>query len=284
MYGMHASSLVLCTLLLLVAGAPARATAPWIPEEGDLYTTSGFVYETFDEMYKRKDLESFPPGTQNQFTGFVQLEYGFWNDLAADARIGYTGTTTTTFADKHGLDDTRLGIRWRILDEFDSEHRTTPTLTARVGGIIAGTYDDGVFPTAPGDGGNGVEFGLAAGKLLGHGFVLSGSGGYRIRDNKIPDEWELRLTAAKTFFEWLSLSAGFHHKASLSGVDLGDPTFTPDRAPELRETPARSAVGTWARSTSSASRSPSRSESRASQTIAASATIATSAGRTQTGW
>lgn len=221
-------------LALLLAG-PALAVSPWIPEENDLNASGSFVFETFDEYYGGTKLGDFPPGHLHQYTTRLFFDYGVWNDLALDASLGFTATTAPTIPGDSGLDDTYLGVRWRALDEFEAESRWVPTLALRLGGIIAGTYDPDLFPAAAGVGGSGGEVQLALGKMVGWGFALSSDFGYRIRNNHVPQDWQVRALVSKSFFERATLEAGVHHKQAVDGIDLGDPGFTPARSPELRE-------------------------------------------------
>jgi hypothetical protein len=213
----------------------AQATSAWIPDEGDLQASASFAYETFDEYYGGSTLNDFPPGHLNQYSTRIFFDYGLWRDLAFDASLGFTATQSGTIPGDSGLDDTFLGLRWRAVDEFEMEQRWVPTVALRVGGIIAGTYDPDTFPAAAGVGGSGFETNVALGKLMGWGFALSSDFGYRIRSNNVPDDWQVHVMASKTFFERVSVQAGFRHKHSIGGIDLGEPGFTPQRSPELRE-------------------------------------------------
>lgn len=233
----------LVALLGALLSQPASATSPWIPEQWDLQATGSFVYETFDEFYGGETLTDFPPGHLDQYSTRLFFDLGVWRDLAFDLSLGFTGTQSSTIPGDIGLDDTLMGLRWRAVDEFEMEQRWVPTLSLRVGGIIAGTYDPDTFPAAAGVGGSGFEANVALGKLLPWGFVASSDFGYRTRSNDVPDDWRAHVTLSKTFFERLNLEAGFTHKQSIDGIDLGDPGFTPARSPELREIYSNIEVG-----------------------------------------
>lgn len=221
-------------LAVLLAGE-ASAASPWVPESGDLHTATSFVYQTFDEFYASDSLNDFPPGRLNQYSTRLFVDYGLGYGLAFDADLGFTATQADGLPDQNGLDDTHLGLRWRLVDEFAMDQPWAPTLALRVGGIIAGSYDTDNFPAAPGVGGSGFESNVALGKLLPCGFSLSSDFAYRIRDNDVPDDWRIRATVGKTLFEHFSVEGGIHHKESIDGIDLDDAGFAPNRAPELRE-------------------------------------------------
>jgi len=242
-HGRATRTTCLVALLGALLSQPASATSPWIPEQWDLQATGSFVYETFDEFYGGEELTDFPPGHLDQYSTRLFFDLGVWRDLAFDLSLGFTGTQSATIPGDIGLDDTLMGLRWRAVDEFEMEQRWVPTLSLRVGGIIAGTYDPDTFPAAAGVGGSGFEANVALGKLMPWGFVVSSDFGYRIRSNDVPDDWQTHVTLSKTFFERLSLEAGFTHKESIDGIDLGDPGFTPARSPELREIYSNIEVG-----------------------------------------
>src|SRR6266404_4585118 len=97
-----------------------------------------------------------PPNGKSldQYTGYVSLEYGIFENLAADATMGYTATSTDAFggnASDEGLSDTMLGLRYRLIDENNAPCRWAPTLAIRAGAVIAGSYDSNK-PFSAGDG------------------------------------------------------------------------------------------------------------------------------------
>jgi hypothetical protein len=153
--------------LLLSLGACAGANAqssPWLPAPGEFVATPAFSYSTFDEFWVGETLVD--PLKANgesldQLNAFVTLEYGIMDRLAADATIGYTvvGSTDTFGNDEDdGLADVLLGLRYRLMDETD----TLPVIGVRLGGTIAGTYEENT-PFAPGDGANAIEGSLQLG-------------------------------------------------------------------------------------------------------------------------
>jgi hypothetical protein len=226
---------ILLAGFLTLLALPAAAATPWIPVEGDLEVGTSFQFEAFDELYEGSSLVPFPPGNLDQASTRLYLDYGLWEDFAVDARIGWTGTFSQGASGTNGLDDTYLGLSWRVLDELGADNRWVPTLTLRAAAIIAGTYDASTFPVAPGDGASGGEFELAIGKLAGRGFAASLVGGYRVRNNNVPDDWKIRVGLSQTLFDRLTLGLGFLQDTSISGLDVDDPGFGPGLAPQLRE-------------------------------------------------
>lgn len=224
--------------LLLSLGACAGAHAqssPWLPANGQFVATPAFSYSTFDEFWVGDDLVD--PLKANgesldQVNAFVTVEYGIMDRLAADVTIGYTQVgSTDTFGndDDDGLADTVLGLRYRVLEETE----TVPVIAVRIGGIIAGTYEENT-PFAPGDGANAFDGSVLLGKGFGDsGFGAYGEIGYRFRDNDVPDEFFASAGAYKQFIglfseaDALTVSAGYRHIESTSGLDIGGPGFDP---------------------------------------------------------
>lgn len=226
-------------LLSLGACAGVHAQSVWLPAPGEFVATPAFSYSTFDEFWVGDTLVN--PLKANgesldQLNAFVTLEYGIMDRLAADATIGYTTVgSTATFGndDDDGLADVLLGLRYRLVDETD----TLPVIGVRLGGTIAGTYEENT-PFAPGDGANAIEGSLQLGKAFGDsGFGAYGDIGYRFRDNDVPDEFFASAGLYKQFVgvfaDWdaITLSAGYRHIESTSGLDIMGPGFDPGAGP-----------------------------------------------------
>lgn len=213
---------------------PALAQSPWLPVEGRLEITPRYVYQNFQEFWIRRDQRMKLDEDVVQHTGTLSAEYGITQDWAVDATLGYTRVDSKAFGGSNtddGLADTRLGVRYRIVDERDTSQNWVPTVTLRVGGIVAGTYDAGL-PFSAGDGAHGGEFSMLVGKAIGGtGFGIYGEAGYRLRENPVPDEFFGLLGVYQTLGQF-TLSAGYRHIQSLSGVNIMDEGFT---FPELKE-------------------------------------------------
>src|SRR5687767_6890326 len=106
--------------LLLGAALAASATtsfaqSAWLPPKQQIKATPGFSYSTFDEFWvgrtRVNPLEANDESL-DQYTGYVALEYGILDNLAADLTLGYSATSSTdTFGNDSddGLADTFLG-------------------------------------------------------------------------------------------------------------------------------------------------------------------------------
>ncbi len=223
--------------VVLLASAPAYGQSAYVPLEGRFTLSGSYVFETFDEFWRGRKKTRLPDDI-HQHTVSVSLEYGLLDDVALDLTLGYTRSSFGSTDDIDGLNDTTLGVRWRIFDEFRSDLSYLPTLTLRLGGIIEGSYDTITTgpPHSPGDGASGVETSLLFGKVFGSTDIgASGDVGYRYRDSNVPDDFFVSVGLDKIFFEYIL--AGFHyrHTQGLSGIDIGSPGFDPSRFPELKE-------------------------------------------------
>jgi hypothetical protein len=224
--------------LALFAGLSAHAQlSAWPPNEQQFVVTPGFVYSTFDKFWVGDTRVDNPPNKKSldQYITFLSLEYGILPDLAADVTVGYTWTETKAFGatgtrDDRGLADTYLGLRYRIWDERKHDGCLLPTLAVRVGGIIAGTYDEN-FPFSAGDGANGLEGSLLLAREICPGFGGFGEVGYRFRDDDVPNDF-FASGGFYAGYAGFNATVAYRHVRGMSGKDIGDPGFT---FPELKE-------------------------------------------------
>ncbi len=224
--------------LALCAGISAHAQySAWLPDERQFVVTPGFVYSTFDKFWVGDTRVDNPPNGKSldQYITFLSVEYGILPDLAADLTVGYTWTDTKAFGasgtrDDNGLADTYFGLRYRIWDEQKHDECLLPTIAVRVGGIIAGTYDEN-FPFSAGDGAHGLEGSLLLAREICPGFGLFGDIGYRFRDEDVPNDF---FASGGFYMGYAGFNAtvAYRHVRGMSGTDIGDPGFT---FPELKE-------------------------------------------------
>jgi hypothetical protein len=223
--------------LSVAAAGGAGAQSAWLPAADHFVATPAFSYSTFDEFWMgstRVDPLKANGESLDQFNMFLVMEYGILDRLAADVTIGYARvfeTNTFNNDDDDGLADTQLGLRYRMFDEGE----WMPVVTARFGGVIAGTYDENT-PFAPGDGASALEMSL----LMGKGFGYSGFGawselGYRARDlfDPVPNEAFASVGMYKQFLgvfaneDAFTISAGYRYVGCPDGLDIGGPGFDP---------------------------------------------------------
>jgi len=232
---MKTNRLVITVATLMIAqGVPAFGQSAWLPEPGELIANPGFTFSTFDEFWVGPTLMSPLKANDeslDQYTAYIGLEYGILDGLAADLSLGYTWTSKTAALGDgdEGLADVLFGLSYRLVEERE----ILPTVALRVGGIIAGSYDENT-PFSPGDGANGFDGSLLFGKSFGDsGFGVYGDVGYRVRENPVPNEWFGSAGLFKQFGgllnpeDSLTFSVGYRHIQSINGLDIGGAGFDP---------------------------------------------------------
>jgi len=207
---------------------PAR-----LPEPNQFVLTPWYNYSVFRKVWigdNKTSIEVQPKYDFELNDGMLRLDYGLSDRFALDLNIGATEAATRAWNPdndpeiKYGLMDTQFGLRYRLFDERQHEEWYVPTLTLRLGGIIRGTYDAD-FPMAPGDGASGGEASILSTKTFkcGAGFYLQG--GYRLRNNHVPQTVFGETGLSYTFkFDWvvnsLSFYVGYRGLYDLNGPDL----------------------------------------------------------------
>ncbi len=142
------------------------------------------------------------------------------------AGIEQSNPTTT----KQGFIDTRFGLRYKILDEFDSKIAWLPTISLRLGGIKKGDYDR--RPQSLGDGASGIEANLYFAKDFQFwNLGTFGEMGYRNREKPVPPDRIYALFLYKNFFEDWFLFVGMRGQTSLAGTAFADPAQNEPQVP-----------------------------------------------------
>jgi hypothetical protein len=211
------------------------AQSAYLPTPQSFEATPMYVYQSFEDFWMGRTRNEMLVDPVVQHTASVSLEYGLSGRFALDTTVGYTWVETTAFGGNQenddGMADTRFGVRWLAYDESETTCKWAPTVTLRLGGIVAGTYDEGL-PWSAGDGAHGAEASILMAKAIGEtGFGLYGEVGYRVRENPVPDDFFSLIGAYKTFGSF-TVNVAYRHVQSLSGTNIGDPGF---RFPELKE-------------------------------------------------
>jgi hypothetical protein len=220
--------------LLLFASSLFSQTA-WSPYERVLWIQPS----TFQSEYMNPFLPS--PYRINLFQTAIQ--YGISDKLTFDLTIGYgkiqkisnyypfagvvQENSDTT---KHGFIDSRIGLRYKFLDEMESKYDWMPTLSLRLGRIQKGDYDR--RPQSLGDGASGAEINLYLAKDFNfYGFGTFGEVGYRKRERPVPMDQIYSLSLYKTFFENIYIIAGYRGQKTLGGFSYSDPSQNESQTP-----------------------------------------------------
>ena len=228
----------------LAANAAHAQLSAYTAARNQLIATVSYQYQRYDEFWAGETSVDLKLATgfreQRQHSTFLTLEYGIIDDLTLDITAGYSWTEFHDGPGRDltddGLTDTTLGVRYRVVDE--RKYAWIPTITLRVGGIIAGTYDDS-FPFSAGDGANGFETSALLAKQICPGLGFYGEIGYRWRDNDVPDDLFGAAGLAVTFKD-VTLSVGYRHTEGQGGPDIGAPGFgTAFGFPQVKEVDQR---------------------------------------------
>jgi len=235
---------ILSTTLILVGSVLSlTAQSAYTPPSKTVTITPSYSYKFFDRLRNSRrsvSLQSFGIREIEQHNVTVSTEYGITDDIAVDVSTGYVRSYSDGVfrpgdpENIDGLSDTLIGTRWRFLNDTEFESSWVPTLTARAGAILAGTYEEG-FINSPGDGAFGFEYSL----LLVDYFQDIGLGYYanlthRARES-VPDEFFGQIGIFKTLFQNITVHAGYQRLQSLSGINVDSPQFTASNFQDLNE-------------------------------------------------
>ena len=234
---------VLASLTALAMPAFA-AESPWLPSPGAKSLTFSYGNQKADEL-RVGDIRAPLPATLKQDTVKVNYSYGILDSLALDVETGYAKSKFITVpgiapnGGTSGVTDSRIGLRFRVLDDLAD---APVTLTLGTAAILKGNYDTGALP-AIGDGANALEVSASVGKQVTSKFNVYGTVGYRARKAPVPNEnfYQLGLSFAAT--SQLGFSLTHEEVRSKGSLDIGGPGFTPARFPEVKEEYGFTSVG-----------------------------------------
>jgi hypothetical protein len=233
---MKSNLCVLIAAALLTPVVQAENVSPWLPGAGSGDVSLAYVAQSADEFFAGSAEMPLPTDLE-QDSLQIGFSYGINERLALDIRAGYAESDFLTdpgLAPQGGLNgitDSRIGLRWLLLDEF-ADAPVTLTLGGAIN--IEGSYDTGAI-TAIGDGASGGELALAVGRQFDSGFSLSGEFGARQRGGDVPNEWFFGITAALAFTDNFSGFVGYEDVNSDGDLDIGAMGFSPARFPEVEE-------------------------------------------------
>jgi len=236
-------ALIRAFVLLLVAfstsvraseNVPHRPFAMWadVPEQGQFIL--GAVYEESEayHIYAGHTYHNITVNFQGEEygidinQGYLALQYGLTERWAADFNIGattsgwrYFNSTNGQVRATTGLMDYSFGVRYQLFNEASAESKWVPTLTARFGAVLPGSFKE-TFPFAPGTRSAAIEPEL----LLRKHFGWQGLGAYAdglFRWNRTTHN-DLYITSIGLFQQiqrW-ELQAGYRHLQTVTGRDI----------------------------------------------------------------
>ncbi len=196
-----------------------------LPEPGQFLITPSALYQTADTYWAGTEKvgvdEITGADSLDQYSYFLNLEYGLTRRFALDASIGYSEAGLDGGSKRDGLSDSRLGLRYNIAAE--GADWSGPTVSLRAGAIIAGDYEEGDIDSI-GDGASGWEVSLLGEKSVFENVGVYGDFGFRQRENDVPDAL---FGGAGVYVSAGSVtaSAGWRFDNSLDGGDIGGAGF-----------------------------------------------------------
>jgi hypothetical protein len=218
--------------------------SPWLPSPGSNSLTFSFSNQSADELRAGNSPGQLPTSLK-QDTYKLNYSFGIADALALDVETGYAKSKFITVpglapnGGQKGVTDSRLGLRFRVLDDL-ADAPLTVTLGAAA--ILKGDYDTGALP-AIGDGANALEISASVGKAITSNFNIYGTVGYRDRKAPVPNENFYQLGLAFNPTSQLGFSLTHEEIRSKGNLDIGGPGFSPARFPEVKEDYGFTSVG-----------------------------------------
>ena len=235
---MQIRTLVISTLAALPLAAFAESDSPWLPIPNQASLSVNHTEQSGDNAYigsTQLPLSAITGGGASKYrrsTTSLRVDYGLSDSVSLDATVGYGKVRVGAADNDNGQTDSTLGLRWRVLDEF--EDPALPTLTLRGAAIIKGSYQ-GARLASLGKGANGFEAAVVLGKQLTPAFSLWAEVGGQKRSDDVPNATFVELGARYRFAPQWSASLGFSEKKYSGNLDIGGAGFSPARFQQVRE-------------------------------------------------
>ncbi len=235
---MHIPTLLISTLAALPLAAFAESDSPWLPIPGQVSLSVNHTEQSGDNAYIGNTLLPLSAITGGGATKYqrsttsLRVDYGLSDAVSLDATLGYGKVKVGVADNDSSQTDSTLGLRWRVLDEF--ENPALPTLTLRGAAIIKGSYK-GARLASLGKGANGFEAAVVLGKQLTPAFAVWGEVGAQKRADAVPGAIFVELGARYRFAPKWSASLGYSDKKFRGDLDIGGAGFSPARFQQVRE-------------------------------------------------
>ncbi len=228
----------LAGLVLAPQAVRAEGGSPWLPIPGQISLGVFDVEQSGSQAFignTKVPISGVTGGAASKYkrgTFGLRVDYGISDRLAFDATLAQTSVKVGGADSSSGLADTTLGLRWRVVDEYETPSR--PTVTLRVGAIIKGDYD-GARLAAIGKAANGIEVSGLVGKEFGKGVSLWGELGFQKRDSSVPTATFFEIGSRWRFAPKWNASLAYTDKKFGGNLDIGGAGFTPARFQQVRE-------------------------------------------------
>ena len=229
---MHAPTFPALLSVVLMASplhALAEGNSPWLPIPRQVSVGLGYVTQQADEAYvsdKKLAVSAITGGAASRYdrtSTKLRVDYGLTDSVALDAAISI-GSVSVGGADKDsGATDSVLGLRWRVLDEY--ERPGMPTVTLRGAAITKGNYQ-GARLAALGKAANGIEASVIVGKQLTPAIAAYGELGLLSYSNNVPNATFYELGTQIRISSGWSTSLAYTNKKFGGDLDIGGPGFT----------------------------------------------------------
>ena len=213
--------------------------SPWLPVPQTLNVTVSVVNQEATQFYRGEEKRDLPFNKFTQDTRWVDMNYGVGDKTAIDFRFGVSDVDAQAAGSVNQRMDTTFGVTRSLRDELENEDFS---LAIRIAATLAGDYETGGSPAAPGDGGDAVSGSLLIGKFMTERFALAGDGTIRLASNDVPTEISFSIGAHVVAASNLGLYAQFQKQHSMGDLDIGEAGFA-GRFPEVQENVSRIRVG-----------------------------------------
>ena len=235
---MQLRNLFVSTLAALPLVALAESNSPWLPIPGQYSLGLNHTEQSGDNAYIGSTLlplTAITGGAASKYkraTTTLRLDYGLSDALSFDATIGFGKVNIGAADNDSGMTDSTLGLRWRVLDEY--ENPALPTLTLRGAAILKGNYNGGRLASVGKDA-NGFEAAVVLGKQIIPALALWAEVGVQKRSDNVPNATFYELGSRFRFAPMWSASLGYSDKKFGGDLDIGGAGFSPARFQQVRE-------------------------------------------------
>jgi hypothetical protein len=229
---------VTMSIAMLPVFAQAQSVSPWLAIPGSGTISLGFVDQSADSAYvgnTKLPVTAITGGAASKYKRSsygVNFNYGLSDSLSIDGTLSRGKVKVGAADSSSGLQDTVIGLNWRVVDEY--EKRNAPTVTLRFTGILKGNYD-GAKLAALGKDANGFGLNAIVGRQFTQTLRAWGGVGYENRSSGVPDAVSVDANVGYRVIPALDLTAGYLSKKFDGKLDIGGAGFTPAAFQRVKE-------------------------------------------------